>query len=98
MNNSRAPLIAVGVILLLPVVYLGCYLGRGTMVPIHQTPAGKFVPAPSPGSQFVHVSRFYNTHIEVLLFSPAGRVESLIRGIEVQVRDYPEARDVLPTR
>ena len=80
-------------LLLMALLYVGGYFVLGNAIPIYQTPKG-FTPNPTNGSKFMHVSRFYRTSFETALFSPLGRIESCVRGIDVQLQVSPIIPDI----
>jgi hypothetical protein len=80
MNGRRLTinLAALAIMPLLLGLYAAAYVGLGTFVDVHHWPEAMFSDVPS--------DRHYSTRWQVAIFQPAGRIESWLRGYEVEVK------------
>jgi hypothetical protein len=91
-RQSNIGLFVAIVLLLTPMLYVGCYVGLGKSIPIYTVPGG-YSAVPAANSQFVHVSRYYRTSWEPAIFRPLGQLEARVRGIEVRLDVLPPGLD-----
>jgi len=84
-TNGRRLTFALTALALLPLLlglYAAAYVGLGTFVDVHHWPETMSGDVPS--------DRHYANRWQVALFQPAARIESWLRGYEVEVKHVDE--------
>jgi hypothetical protein len=86
--GSRIVIAALGLIVVVA-VYFGAYVALGVRTNLYQTPGpGRLIAisdTPEPGSVLNRLSRNYKQRWLATLFYPAGRIEALLTGVNVEV-------------
>jgi len=96
---SRIVIATLGLIVI-TAAYFGAYVALGVRSDLYQSPGpGTLIAVsdtPEPGSVHAHIGRNYKQRWLATLFYPAGRVETLLIGVNVQVnygalpdKEYP---------